>query len=160
TRCGGPDPAGQPVCLNEIFDPLSQRTVNGSQVRTPFDGNKIPLSRIDPTAAIIQNLIPLPNGPGLTNYTAPGYSNFRHTTIPSIKIDHSISEKLKLSGYYSVTKTYSPQTNGFDQPYTALQPQDALSHTVRLNLDYTATPTLLLHLGAGIVRTSNPQDAP
>ena len=57
--------------------------------RTPFAGNKIPASRIDPTAAIIQNMIPLPNTPGLFNYTAPGYSNFRHTTIPSIKIDQS-----------------------------------------------------------------------
>ncbi len=55
----------------------------------PFPNNTIPASRIDPTAAIIQNMIPLPNTPGVFNYTAPGYSNFRHTTIPSIKIDRT-----------------------------------------------------------------------
>ncbi|HEX4274727.1 MAG TPA: carboxypeptidase-like regulatory domain-containing protein, partial [Bryobacteraceae bacterium] len=158
--CNGPDTAGQPVCLNEIFDPTTQTTVGGSQVRTPFPGNAIPLSRIDPTALIVQNMIPQPNSPGLTNYTAPGYSNFRHTTIPSFKIDHNISEKLKLAGYYSATKTYSPQTNGFPQPFTALQPQNALSQTMRVNLDYTITPSLLLHLGAGLLYTSNPQTAP
>src|SRR5215471_5669175 len=155
--CNGPDPAGQMVCLNEIFDPTTQRTVNGAQVRDPFPNNTIPVSRMDPTAATIQNLIPLSNTPGLINYTAPGYSNFRHTTIPSIKIDHNISAKVKFAAYYSATKTYSPQTNGFKQPFTALQPQDALSHTTRINLDATLTPTLLFHVGAGYLHLSNPQ---
>ena len=148
------------VCLNEIFDPNSNRTVNGAIVRTPFPNNMIPKSMMDPTALIIQNMIPEPNTPGVFNYTAPGYSNFRHTTIPSIKIDELISDKIKLSGYYSATKTYSPQNNGFAEPYTALQPQNALSQTIRLNLDMTLTPTLLLHLGAGYLHTSNPQTAP
>ncbi|MCU1335988.1 MAG: hypothetical protein JWO19_1569 [Bryobacterales bacterium] len=160
-RCGGPDPAGQLVCFNEVFDPSTQRVVAGSPVRDPFVGNKIPLTSMDPTAAIIQAMIPQPNAVGsVFNYTAPAYSNYRHTTIPSVKIDHSLNDRMKLSGYYSATKTFSPQNNGFPQPFTATQPQNALSHTVRLNWDYTATPTLLIHLGAGILRTSNPQDAP
>ena len=60
-------------------------------------------------------MIPLPNTPGVFNYTAPAYSNFRHTTIPSIKIDQLINPKMKLSGYYSATKTFSPQNNGFTE---------------------------------------------
>ncbi|MGB6943087.1 MAG: carboxypeptidase regulatory-like domain-containing protein [Bryobacteraceae bacterium] len=160
STCNGPDPAGQSVCLNEIFDPGTNRTVNGAVVRSPFPNNTIPKSEMDPTALIIQNMIPMPNTPGVFNYTAPGYSNFRHTTIPSVKIDELISEKIKLSGYYSATKTFSPQNNGFTEPYTALQPQNALSQTIRLNLDVTLTPTLLLHLGAGYLQTSNPQTAP
>ena len=115
---------------------------------------------MDPSSLIVQNMIPMPNSPGVFNYTAPGYSNFRHTTIPSIKIDQSVSSKMKLAGYYSATKTFSPQNNGFTQPYTALQPQDALAQTIRLNLDTTLTPTLLLHIGAGYLHTSNPQTAP
>ena len=158
--CNGPDPAGQMVCLNEIFDPKTQNSVGGAIVRQPFPNNMIPASRIDPTAAIIQNMIPMPNTPGTFNYTAPAFSNFRHTTIPSLKIDQNLSAKIKLAGYYSATKTYSPQTNGFPQPYTALQPQDALSQTIRINLDYTLSPTLLLHIGAGYLHTSNPQGAP
>ena len=158
--CNGPDPAGQSVCLNEIFNPASNQVVGGSVVRSPFVGNKIPTTSIDPTAAIIQAMIPLPNAPGLLNYNAPAYSNFRHTTIPSIKIDQNLSNKMKLSGYYSATKTFSPQNNGFPQPYTALQPQDPLAQTIRLNLDTTLTPTLLLHIGAGYLHTSNPQTAP
>ena len=159
--CNGPfDPSGQSVCFNEIFDPLTNRTVGGSVVRSPFPNNTVPLTRFDPTAVIIQNMIPQPNSPGLINYTAPPYSNFRHTTIPSIKIDHSISSKMKLAGYYSATKTVSPQTNGFPQAFTALQPQSPLAQTIRLNLDTTLTPTLLFHVGAGYLHTSNPQGAP
>lgn len=158
--CNGPDTLQQKVCFNQVFDPKTNDTVGGSVVRTPFPGNKIPLTRIDPTANIIQNMIPAANSLGFLNYTAPAYSNYRHTTIPSVKIDHNLSAKMKLSGYYSATKTFSPQNNGFTQPYTALQPQNALAQTIRLNLDTTLTPTLLLHFGAGYLHTSNPQTAP
>jgi hypothetical protein len=158
--CNGPDTLQQKVCVNEIFDPTTNQVVNGSVVRTPFPGNKIPLTSIDPTAKIIQGMIPAATGLGLLNYNAPAYSNFRHTTIPSVKIDQNLSARMKLSGYYSATKTFSPQNNGFTQPYTALQPQNALAQTIRLNLDTTLTPTLLLHFGAGYLHTSNPQTAP
>ncbi|MBV9745216.1 MAG: TonB-dependent receptor, partial [Acidobacteriia bacterium] len=164
--CNGPDPAGQMVCLNEIFDPNTTRTVNGAQVRDPFPNNTVPMNRFDPTAVIIQNMIPTANtfGPGgtptLFNYTAPAYSNFRHTEIPSLKVDHNLSAKMKFAVYYSATKTFSPQNNGFPEPYTALQPQNALAQTTRVNFDTTLSPTLLLHIGAGYLHTSNPQTAP
>ncbi len=159
--CHGPDTAGQMVCPNEIFDPSSRHVVNGSTVATPFQGNSIPKSMIDPTALLIQNMFPAPNTVGgFFNYTAPGYSDYRHTTIPSIKIDQLISSKLKLSAYYSVTKTYSPQTNGFPQAFSVLQVQDSLAQTARVNLDDTVTPTLLLHFGAGFLHTSNPSVTP
>ena len=160
TQCSAPDPLGNPVCLNQVFDPASDRVVNGSTVRTPFLNNIVPATRIDPTAAIIQTMLPMPNAGGLTNYAVPGYSNYRHTTIPSFKIDQNLGDKMKLSGYYSEIHTFSPQNNGFTQPFTATQPQNAVSRTVRLNWDYTATPSLLIHLGAGLLRTSNPQTAP
>src|SRR5579875_799371 len=159
-KCNGPDPAGQQVCQNEIFDPNTTTQVGGAQVRQPFPNNVIPMSRMDPTAAIIQNMIPMPNTPGLFNYTAPAYSNFRHTTIPSLKVDHNISSTMKLAVYYSANKTFSPENNGFPEPYTALQPQNALAQTTRVNFDVTLTPTLLLHIGAGYLHTSNPQTAP
>jgi hypothetical protein len=152
--------SGASVCLNEIFDPLTNQTVNGIQERTPFANNKIPLSRIDSSAAIVQNMIPLPNTPGVFNYTAPPYLNFRHSTIPSIKIDHIINSKMKLSAYYSWNRQVSPQTNGFTEPYTALQPQHSTTNIVRLNLDTTLSPTVLLHIGAGYLELSNPSSAP
>jgi hypothetical protein len=146
------------ICPNEIFDPTTRHVVNGTPVENPFPNNTIPKSMMDPTALLIQNMFPAPNNPagGFLNYAVPGYSDYRHTTIPSIKIDELISSKLKLSGYYSATKTYSPQTNGFPQPFSVATVQDSLAQTVRLNLDDTLTPTLLLHFGAGLLHTTNP----
>jgi len=158
--CNGPDPNGQSVCFDQVFNPTTTRQVGGATVRDPFPNNVVPKSMMDPTALLTQNMIPLPNTPGLFNYTAPAYSNFRHTTIPSIKIDQNVSSKVKVAGYYSATETNSPQTNGFSEPYTALQPQAALAQTVRVNLDTTLTPTLLFHIGVGYLETSNPQGAP
>jgi Carboxypeptidase regulatory-like domain/TonB dependent receptor len=151
----------QTVCPNEVFDPSTRTIVNGVPTEMPFPNNTIPMSRFDPTAVLIQKMFPLPNNPSpVLNYSVPGYSDYRHTTIPSIKIDELLSSKLKLSGYYSATKTLSPQTNGFSQPYTTTIPQNSLAQTVRLNLDDTVTPTLLLHFGAGLLHTTNPSVNP
>jgi hypothetical protein len=159
--CGGTDPAGTAVCPNEIFNPTTRRVVNGATVASPFPGNTIPKSMMDPTALLIQNMFPLPNNnSAFLNYSVPGYSDYRHTTIPSIKIDELISSKLKLSVYYSANKTYSPQTNGFTQPYTTAEVQNSLAQTARVNLDDTVTPTLLLHFGAGLLHTTNPSVNP
>jgi hypothetical protein len=158
------DPTGQQVCPNEIFNPTTRHVVNGVTVESPFQGNAIPKSMIDPTALLIQNLFPLPNNSNTVfNYTIPGFSDYRHTTIPSIKIDELLSSKLKLSGYYSVTKTYSPENNGFSGaqlPLSVATIQNSLAQTVRLNLDDTLTPTLLLHFGAGLLHTTNPSVTP
>ena len=118
---------------------------------------------MDPTALLIQKLFPAPNNASpVFNYTVPGYSDYRHTTIPSIKIDELLSSKLKLSGYYSATKTYSPQTNGFPRPFTTVDYRSRCPGTdrARVNLDDTVTPTLLLHFGAGLLHTTNPSVTP
>ncbi len=152
---------GQTICPNQIFDPTTRTTVNGIPTETPFPNNTIPASRFDSTALLIQKLFPMPNNASpVFNYSIPGYSDYRHTTIPSIKIDELLSSKLKLSGYYSITKTFSPQTNGFAAPLTTSTVQDAFAQTVRLNLDDTLTPTFLLHFGAGLLRTTNPSVNP
>ncbi len=149
------------ICPNEIFNPTTRHQVNGIPVENPFPNNTIPKSMMDPTALLIQNMFPSPNNSSpVFNYSVPGYSDYRHTTIPSIKIDELISSKMKLSGYYSATKTYSPQTNGFPQPFTTAIVQNSLAQTVRLNFDDTLTPTLLLHFGGGLQYTTNPSVNP
>ncbi|HTR37707.1 MAG TPA: carboxypeptidase-like regulatory domain-containing protein [Bryobacteraceae bacterium] len=151
----------QTICPNQIFDPTTRTTVNGIPTTSPFTGNAVPKSMMDPTALLMQNYFPAPNNNSpVFNYTIPGYGDFRHTTIPSIKIDELISSKIKISGYYSATKTFSPQTNGFAAPITTSAVQDTLAQTIRLNLDDSVTPTFLLHLGAGLLHTTNPQVTP
>jgi len=54
-RTLGTDPTGAAILENTIYDPTTNFAAsNGSIVRTPFPGNIIPSSRIDPAAAKIQ----------------------------------------------------------------------------------------------------------
>src|SRR6267142_2416402 len=150
------DPFGQPVRQNAIYDPRTARTApDGTIVRSAFPNNVIPPELLDPVAVKIQGLLPLPtNGDLINNYTIPSYLNFRHTTIPAFKIDYNFNSQNKLSWYFSQTHTVSPGTNGFTQAFTSAEPTDAVSYTTRLNYDRTVSPTMVLHLGAGLLHTT------
>jgi len=152
------DPLGRPVFQNAIYDPRTTRiAADGSRIRDPFPNNVVPPELMDPVSLKVQSLIPLPTNNNLiNNYSIPGFTNFRHTTIPSFKIDHNISSKKRLSWYFSQTHTFSPAANGFKEAFTSVLPQDDVSYTTRLNYDQTVTPTLLFHLGAGLLYTNHP----
>ena len=159
------DSAGQPLFQNQIFDPSTQRfAADGSIVRTPYPNNRVPVTDFDPVAVRIQNLIPNPIGTRATgsinNYEAPAYNNLRHTTIPSLKLDHNLSSAIKISGYYAETRAFSPQTNDFQTAFTNSVTQDTVSRTTRVNYDQTISPTVLLHLGAGLMHTNQPNLTP
>jgi hypothetical protein len=164
TLVNAQDTLGQTLFQNEIFDPKTTRVVGGATVRDPYAGSLIPKGDMDPVAVKIQSMIPLPVGTRATglinNYEAPAYDNYRHTTIPSIKLDHNLSSAIKISGYYSQTRAYSPQINDFQTPFTNSVTQDSKSHTVRVNYDQSVTPTMLLHLGAGLLYTTQPNLTP
>jgi len=161
TQCIAAD--GNPVFRNGLYDPLT--TAPGPdgntyrQLFAPF--NVIPKTRLDPVAVAVQSLLPEPLGPNATalanNYNIPAYSSYKHTSNPSIKIDHSISSTVKISGYASQTVTKSPNANGFiNSPFNNSAATDDTSRTIRVNYDQTITPTLLLHFGAGYLWTYNP----
>jgi hypothetical protein len=147
------DALGRPLIQNQIFDPSTTRTApDGSAVRDPFPGNMIPMARMDPVAAKIQGFIPLPLNSGLVNnYPIPAYTNFRHTTIPSFKLDHNVSARIKLAGYYSENRNFTPGSDGIAAPITAAVLQDNVTRTTRINYDQSLTPTMLLHLGVGLM---------
>ncbi len=145
------DPLGRSIFENQVFDPATTRTVNGVRVRDAFVGNKIPLAQQDPVALKVQNMIPLPNnGTGFLNNYLTSFSNPRVTYIPSVKLDHQISPAFKLSGYWSRTRTSSPNNNALPFPLNGV-PSTITAHTIRISGDYTITPTLLFHAGVGLL---------
>jgi hypothetical protein len=154
---GTPSPTGQVDLIGELFDPQTAHYVNGGAlgsgiVESPFPNNIIPYSRMDSSALAYQGLFIKPTQGGLVNNSVqPAYSNYRHTTIPSIKIDQNLSSKIKISGYYSQTATYSPNSNGFAEELSPATPQNTRAQTIRGNFDDTLTPTLLLHMGVGLL---------
>jgi hypothetical protein len=160
------DALDRTIRQNAIYDPRTTRTVtlsNGAQavVRDPFPNNIIPSELFDPVALKIQELIPQPDNGELFENWDPRINNFRFQSIPSIKIDHSFSNDTKLSGYWAVQKTDQiTAADGLPIPITGRRDQKIYGHTVRLNLDKTLSPSLLLHAGVGYLRFHNPDSAP
>jgi len=83
-----------------------------------------------------------------------------------MKIDQNLNATMKVSGFIQVTKTASPNANGY--PVTTLPnaPTDDTSWVTRINFDQTLRPTMLLHLGVGlqyykhpVFTTTSPQSA-
>src|SRR5579862_192853 len=165
------DPLGNQMFANEIYDPATRGvTSTGLGYATPFPGNVIPPTRFSPLTVKLQTLISSlgvnAQDPSLTgNYTAsiPGV---RYSAIPSIKIDHNLDSKDKLSFFYSENNTVgqisSPLGNadGLPKEIGAYRGTFIPTWTYRLNYDRTLTPTILLHLGAGYLHTSFSDRAP
>ncbi len=161
TTASGPvlDPLGRTIPSGSIFDPNAQSVAaNGRAFRDPFPGNLIPAARFDPIAVKVLALVPQPlglnaaRGQASNNYQGT-YDSSRTSAIPSIKMDHNFGDKLHGSFYYQDTHTYVPRTptgaDAFQNEITGSAAAFNSGQTIRLNFDYTATPRLLLHIGAG-----------
>jgi hypothetical protein len=168
------DPLGRTIAVGTIFDPATTRPftcnttlvptascTNGTQglIRDPLVNNKV--TNIDPIAARILNLAPLPFGPNANSLTRldsnwqmpwPGH---RTSQIPSVKIDHQLSSKAHIAFYWGNTVTESqysaPNGNsiGLPPPLDPARGTWIYSPTERVNYDQTLTPSLLLHIGVG-----------
>jgi outer membrane receptor protein involved in Fe transport len=93
-----------------IYDPASNPN---PALRTPFPGNIIPASRIDPGSLWLIGRMPEPNVGGATfvdNYTAKGKISYLRDNIDA-KVNYSASSKLQLFAKFS----YSPSLI-FDGP--------------------------------------------
>jgi hypothetical protein len=162
----GVDPAGNALRDGTIYDPSSTHTVtsaiNGKDyvVRNPFTGcdgnhpNQICMTSaaVDPVALRYQSYYPtLTNNNLVDNYKAVWPAK-NVTTINAFKIDHSLSSKLKITGFYSLDNiSIGSFTDGLEPPLTTTRLFTERTHTVRLSADYTISPTMLLHVGAGLM---------
>lgn len=169
------DPLGRSFSSGTIFDPLTERTVvcnktafptancvNGQnvQVRDAFLNNTIDPTRFDDVAKRILPLVPQPTGPnhaqGLrgNNFQNP-WTSHRTSEIPSLKLDHNLSDKGRLSLYGQQTGTESqyssPNGNmeGFPTPITVARGTFIYNKTYRATYTHTISPTLLLSVAAG-----------
>src|SRR3989449_3351665 len=107
------DIQGRPVI---IYDPLTSRTVNGAIVRDPFPGNRILANRINPVAAAMLKYMPMPDrnlDNGRTNYTRTALINNKFQQEYTVKIEHKITDKVSLSGFYLYNRTNEPDADYF-----------------------------------------------
>jgi Carboxypeptidase regulatory-like domain len=158
----GTEPDGTPIAQYEIFDPNSNYTYNGQVLRQPFPGNIIPMSRIDPVALKVQALIPAPTNSGLVNNLIIADPLLTHVFVPSLKLDHNINDKTRMSIYWGEWKNWVPKSgaDGYPYPLSAGRNFISANHTIRVTFDRTITPTLLLHVGVGELRYDHIDSSP
>ena len=139
----------------QVYDPRSTVLTNGRYVRTPFTGNIIPKSRLDPVGVNMINLYPLPNQPGTRDFR----NNFYRTGkaledywVWITRIDHAFSEnhRVFLRVHYDFWKEdknhdFLNDINGINQfrpnRGAALDDVIVLNPTTVLNLRYGFTST-------------------
>lgn len=142
----------------QIYDPLTTRAVAGGRFeRSPFSGNVIPRSRLDPLGVALANLYPLPNSPATA--TTDGRNNFfsapkaiQKTYALLLRLDHAFSDNHRafLRLHYDFWKEdknhdFLNDINGIHQNRpnrgVALDDVLVLSPSTVLNLRYGFTST-------------------
>lgn len=152
TSSVGTDALGRPVLGGAIYDPNTQRVVDGRRVRDQFPGNIIPSSRIDPAAQKIINLFPAPNqampanGFALNNYfvTTKGNSDVDQWDV---RMDHRLTDKDSLFGSISWSDSYRfngpPLPGALDATYFQSNVEETGARNGMLSWTRVWTPTFL-----------------
>lgn len=152
---------GGPVYAGQIYDPNTTTTVNGTECRTPFVNNQIPLGR-SAVASKVLALIPLPNyvGPGTGNYiyTAPVHVS---QTATSARIDQNIGARNHLFGFGMFRENfYSGQATLPGPVNPGSQLQDFYSKIFRFGWEFTIKPNLINQFTVGSNRINSYNSAP
>ena len=147
---------GQPIYPGEIFDPSTQRIVNGTPCRSAFKGNVIPQQRFSTVGKNILNSIPLPTTSGLyNNYFFASSIPITNTTY-TIRIDASLSPRHKIFGSYSTRDNLRTCCGTPLLPYpedSGTWQQNFETHFGRAGWDFIISPTVLNHFNFGYNRS-------
>jgi len=161
-----------------IYNPLSSRPCTAadncpagvSTIRTPFPGNIIPASMINPIAAAILNpansLVPLPQVTGVKTIDTVDYSGadypFDRGDEYTYKLEEDPTQALHLNGSFLYYKSHEPNGNplgsaaGGSGSYLLTRHVDASA----LNGTYVLNPTTVLSVRWGFNRFPNSYASP
>ncbi|MEN6607608.1 MAG: TonB-dependent receptor, partial [Bryobacteraceae bacterium] len=148
-----------------VYDPATQYTnSSGTVIRTPFTNNLVPTARWSSISSKMVALHPQPTYTGLTNNYAmePGAPSTDLRTS-GVKIDHMFTEAHRLSGMFNFTDRPAIKAPGGNNTSYSLagdlechNEQRVTTRIVRLNYDWTVSPTILNRFSAGLSRFRNP----
>jgi hypothetical protein len=149
--------AGQ---LVQIYDPLTGDPATGLG-RTPFPGNVIPASRLNPVAVKMLSYLPTPTrdvSNGSSNFDSIAEINDRAVMYTG-KVDHRFSDKVSLMGFYLYNKTNEPCANSLvpqSEPNRFIDPNDYILkrrvHIVALNNTWLPSNNTVFTLRYGWTR--------
>jgi hypothetical protein len=145
--------------LVPIYDPTTTvRTANGF-ARQPVPGNVIPLSLLNSVSMKVAQLYPLPNqagtGLGANNFYAAGAGPITQDQY-DIKVDHSLTDRQRLSFRWSKRYTYSEPAHFFADnllPGQTGGTTDYRNTGAVANYDLTKSATWFMNIRYGLSRT-------
>jgi hypothetical protein len=153
--------------MQAIYDPFSTAAgASGALGRTPFPGNVIPTSRLDPVAAKVFSYVPsndVPGDPlaGLNNLSNNGSTHKFTDFFPenTARVDYNINQGARLfvrysrnalqeerSFHYSTTSAINPADTGNNNPFTRE------NHNATVQFTKTFNATTVLDIRAGLER--------
>ena len=175
----GKDALGRDVIFGQIYDPLTTRQLaGGTWVRDPFAGNIIPTNRFSAVTSKILNPAYALQDPTFPLASSIGQTLRRNTTrisgcCPelfiknfSIKVDHVLTTKHKLSGSFTENDRYRLRYGyggaGYflpgnipNTPASGDKKQSTPGYMIRVAEDWAISPTMLNHFGFGYNRFRN-----
>ncbi|HWB98230.1 MAG TPA: TonB-dependent receptor [Bryobacteraceae bacterium] len=147
--------------LVSLYDPLTTRLGpdNTTYIRTPFAGNVIPASRLNPVAAKVASFYPAPNLPG----DGPGHQNNYQKILPQTntydswlgKMDYMFSEKSHVSFRYGQTPwlNYAKLVWGNNPAEPSNEyPSTRIARNWGADWTYTLSPSVVFNLRGGLAR--------
>ncbi len=142
--------SGKPIL---IYNPgTTTQTASGGYTRTPFGGNMIPQSSFSSVSSKIVPLLPQPTNNGnLNNFLALGANSFSRDQV-DLKIDHSITDDNRVSGFLYVGRQAQVSAATLPDPFTNGLNNDYNSRWARLNDDWSPSASLLNHAAFGFTR--------
>jgi len=145
--------AGDLRGFNPIYDPNSTRVEGNQVLRDLIPNNSIPQSRFDPAAAKILPFYPAANGTVLArNYVLAGPGK-RRDDQGDVRIDHNVSESIRLMSRYSMNDTDDAPSPTFLTPGNPTNyPSEARQQNAVISYLHTLRPTLINELRAGFNR--------
>ncbi|MBL8217010.1 MAG: TonB-dependent receptor [Bryobacterales bacterium] len=149
-----------------IYDPRSTAFgAGGAATRTAFPGNIIPKSQWSAISSKMVDVYPAAELPGIANNSiAPLASPMADQRTSGFKLDHAISTNHRLSGMFNYTDRPSIKSPGPSRLIAKNRStlienynfQVVTTRIVRLNYDWTISPNVINHMGAGLSRFRNP----
>ncbi len=127
-------------------------------LRSPFPQNKIPSSRLDPSALLLNQFWPLPNQLNTftnTNDYITNYGSGSNANQTNVRIDQNISDKQHLFGRFSVSNPYTipADTYGTGGLLTTISVVSAQQGV--LGDTYSFNPTTILDVNLSVLRNYN-----
>lgn len=153
--------------LRTIYDPMTTvlDPATNTARRTPFPGNRIPGSLIDPSAKALMSYVYQPNNPGepfthLNNWKASPRVGNPYNNL-SVRGDYQFNTAWRAFGRYSrQNQTQIPEALESSPAYSSWSAARMYALNLAGNVDGMLSPTWLVNFRFGYIRSADELDIP